>query len=111
MKILSDKQILFIKNDNVLRLEAVSGQTVIHFVDNKQTTIDESFESIVAQLKDPGFIRIHHRHMVNVNYIAKIAGGTADFVELSNAEVLPIEVKQKELLIELITEHLHKTKT
>ena len=94
----------------MLRLEAVSGQTVVHFVDKKQTTIDESFENIVAQLKDPGFIRIHNRHIVNVNYIAKIAGGTTDFVELSNAEVLPIEGKQKELLIELIAEHLIKTK-
>ena len=108
MKILSDWQILFFKNDNVLRLEAIPGKTVIHFVEKKQTTIDESFENIEAQLQDQGFIRIHNRHIVNVNCIEKIAGGNADFVELSNAEVLPIKGKQKELIIELITGHLEK---
>jgi len=107
MKISSNKQILFFKNDKVLRLEALDEQTIIHFVDGEQKKIDEPLRSIEAQLKDPGFIRIHDRHIVNVNYIARIAAGTDDFVEMSNAEVLPIETGQKQIIMELLANHLN----
>ncbi len=106
MKILSGKQILFFKNDNVLRLEANNDHTIIHFVDGKQTEISESLGSIEPQLKDAELIRIHDRHIVNVNYISRIAGGKDELLELSNAEVLPINSKQKEIIIELLSEHL-----
>ncbi len=107
MKISSNRQILFFKNDNVLRLEADGNQTIIYFIDGNRQKIDEPIKSIEAQLKDPGFIRIHDRHIVNVNHIARIAAGNDDFVEMSNAEVLPIETGQKQIIVELLANHLN----
>jgi len=107
MKITTNNQILFFKNDDVLRLGAGDGHTIIHFVDGKQMEIDEPIRSIETQLKDPGFIRIHDRHIVNVNYISRIPAGADDFVELSNAEVLPMDGRQKEIILELLANHLN----
>ncbi len=111
MKISSGNQILFFRNDSILSFEAVAGQSLVHFIDGKNLKLDESIESIEKQLTDSGFIRISDRHIVNVNCITRISNSKDDFVELSNAEVLPINGKQKELIMELITEHPIKTKT
>ena len=107
MKISSNRQILFFKNDRVLRLEGRENRTIIHFVDGRQQEIDVALARVDAQMKDPGFLRIHNRHIVNVNYIARIAGGTDDFVEMSNAEVLPIDTGQKEIITEFLSNHLN----
>ena len=91
----------------MLRLEAHENRTVIHFVDGRQQEIDVNLAWVDTQMKDPGFLRIHDRHIVNVNYIVRIAVGTEDFVELSNAEVLPINAEQKEIITELLSNHFN----
>lgn len=99
---------MFFKNKQILRFASVTGGTTIYFLDGSHIKIDESFESIELQLKDSDFIRIHDKHIVNVNHISKISNGTDDFIELSNSEVLPISRKQKQIIIELISTNLEK---
>ena len=108
MRISSGEQIFFFRNDSILRFEEAAGQSLIHFVDGKNLKISESIQSLENQLTDSGFIRIHERHIVNVNCITRISNSKEDFVELSNGEVLPINGKQKEIILELITTHLEK---
>ncbi len=108
MKITSENQILFFKNNEIIRFESVANNTIINFINRTSFEIHEPIDSIEKQLTDVDFIRIHDKHIVNVNYIARIAGGRDDFVELSNAEVLPIKKKQKEIIVELISTQLEK---
>lgn len=107
MKITSESQILFFKNNEIIRFESVAYNTIIHFINGTSSEIHEPIDSIEKQLTDVDFIRIHDKHIVNVNYIARIAGGREDFVELSNAEILPIDNEQKEIILELLTNHLN----
>ncbi len=107
MKIISKDQIRFFKNHEILRLESVGENTIIYFLDGNSLEIDNPLDNIEAEMKNTEFIRIHDKHIVNVNHIARIAAGNDDFVELSNAEVLPIETGQKQLIMELLTNHLN----
>ena len=91
----------------MLRLEGRENRTIIHFVDGKQQEIDIFLAQIDAQMKDPGFLRIHDRHIVNVNHIVRIACGAKDLIELSNAEMLPIHAEQKKIITELLSDHLN----
>ena len=108
MKIGSNNQLLFFKNENVLRFKALGGHTIIFFTDGKKQEVDESIDNIEMQLKDSGFIRIHSLHIVNVNCITQIYNGPDDFVELNDHKVLPINKKQKIILVELLSNHLNK---
>ena len=108
MKIGSKNRLLFFKNETVLRFEAVGFHTIIHFIDGKRQKVDESIDNIEMQLKDSDFIRIHSLHIVNVNYITQIYYGPDDFVEMNNHKVLPINKKQKKILVEPLSNHLNK---
>ena len=108
MKIGSKNQLLFFKNETVLRFEAVGFHTIIHSIDGKRQKVDESIDNIEMQLKDSDFIRIHSLHIVNVNYITQIYYGPDDFVELNNHKTLPINEIQKTNLIEFLSNHLNK---
>ncbi len=107
MKIVSKDKIRFFKNHEILRFESVNDKTLICFINGRSLEIDNPLDNIEAQLKKSGFIRIHDSHIVNVNYIARIAAGTDDFVEMSNAEVLPIETGQKQIIVELLANHFN----
>jgi len=107
MKITSENQILFFKNNEIIRFESIDRSTIIHFINGTSSEIHEPINSIEKQLIDVDFIRIHDEHIINVNYIAKIAGGTTCFVELSNANILPINSAQKEIILEILSNHLN----
>ncbi len=108
MKIGSNNQLLFFKNETVLRFKAMGGRTMIFFTDGRSQEVDESIDNIEKQLKDSDFIRIHSLHIVNVNFITQIFNGPDDFVELNDHKVLPINKKQKKILVELLSNHLNK---
>jgi len=108
MKIVSDNRIIFFRNKEVLRIENISGATTLFFTDGKQLNIDESIALLDDHLRGADFVRIHDNHIVNVNYISKISNGPDNSVELTTSDVLPIDSRQKEIIIELLSAHLKK---
>ncbi len=106
MKIISKNQILFYKNDDVIRFEASAGNAIIHFLNGTSAEINEPIQSIEKQLTDLDFIRVHEDHIINVNYITKIADDFSDSIELENGVILPVNKKTKEMIINLLNNHI-----
>jgi len=106
MKIISENQILFFKDIEIIRFESTAHSTIIHFLNGTTSNIVESINSIEKQLKDSDFIRIHEDHIINVNYIAKIADDFSDSIELENGVLLPVNKKTKDMIIHLLNNHI-----
>lgn len=107
MKIISNDQILFFKNSAIIRFESVGDNTIIYFLNGKLLEIDESIDSIEVQLKDSGFIRIHDKHIVNVNYITNIPYNSTDLIKLENGVLIPVSKKIKDQIIEILKSHIY----
>ncbi len=75
----------YVKPRDILLLEAANGYTRFFLQSGEQLLITQSLNSFQARLDGLGFIRCHHRHLVNRMYITKIKqdGGIMD-LQLTN---------------------------
>ncbi len=106
LKISTKGQILFYKDNEIVRFEAKGNNTIIYSFDETSSEIEEPIESIARQLKNYAFIRVQQNHLINVNFITEIPDKTFDFIEVNNSQLLPISKEQKEIIIQLISSHL-----
>jgi len=106
MKITSENQILFLKNNEIVRFKDVPNGTQIHFLNGTISEIHEPINSIEKQLTDVDFIRIHDEHIINVNYLTKIPDNLSDSIELENGVLLPVNSKTKNLIINILKAHI-----
>lgn len=105
MKITSENQILFFKNNEIIHFESVTNNTIIHFINGTSSEIHESIDSIEKQLTDVDFIRIHDEHIINVNYLTKIPDNLSDSVELENGVLLPVNKQTINRIINILNSH------
>jgi len=105
IKIHTKSRIWFFKGHEIIRIEGREKDTVIYLSDKHTRVLNESIDEIENQLKDFSFIRIHRNHIVNINYLSKIAG---EKTELTTGDVLPIEPQLKQYIAESIEKYHDK---
>lgn len=106
LKISSGNQVFFFRENQIVRFEAKGNSTIFFLSDGDSSELNEPIDSIAGQLKNHAFIRIHKGHLVNVNFITSIPGQTPDLIEVNNSKMLPISKEQKEIIIQLIFNHI-----
>lgn len=91
---------LFIKPDEVIRMEADGRYTMI-YLENKEKILASKnlgeFEEIVSENQ---FLRIHHSHIVNLSHIRKYLRGDGGKVVMSDASVIDVSRRKKEEVLE-----------
>lgn len=109
MKITSQDQIYFFRDNEIIRFESVPGFTIVHSLNGTTTEIFESIDEIEVQLAETDFIRTDQRQIVNLNHITSISKGPEGFIVLDNGLKLPITTSRKDAIISLLNNHLkHK---
>ena len=64
--------LFFFRPDEIVRLEASSNYTFIHFVNRKPMLIAKLLGDYEVMLTEYGFIRTHRSHLVNKRYVTYI---------------------------------------
>lgn len=90
--------------EDIVRCEAGGSYTVIFFANKKTITACKTLGEYEEELKPYGFVRIHRKHLINVQYIteynkSKSGGG---YVTLSGREVLEVSIRKKNDLLDAI---------
>lgn len=106
MKIIANNQILFFKNNDVIRLESDQDRTTFHFQDGSSEVVDSELNTINDQIKDSDFIRVHKDHVVNTNFISKIPENNSNQIELTNGAHIPVTASTKTQIIKLLEKYL-----
>lgn len=83
--------------DDIVRCEASGNYTIISFADHTRIIASQALGEYEAELKNYGFVRIHHKHLININKVleynkGKVGGG---FVTLTGREVLEVSARRK----------------
>lgn len=83
--------------DDIVRCEASGNYTIINFVDRSSITASQSLGEYEAELKSYGFVRIHHKHLININQVLEYNKGKSGggFVTLVGREVLEVSARKK----------------
>jgi two-component system, LytTR family, response regulator len=83
--------------DDIVRCEASGNYTIISFADQTKIVASQTLGEYEAELKSYGFVRIHHKHLININKVLEYNKGKAGggFVTLTGREVLEVSARRK----------------
>lgn len=83
--------------DDILRCEAAGNYTTIVFTDASRITACRTLAGYEEELKGYGFIRIHHKHLINGSRVVEYNRGKkgGGYVTLQGGETLEVSARKK----------------
>jgi two-component system, LytTR family, response regulator len=90
----------FFLPEQIVRLEALSNYTCIHFINHKPILMARVLREYETMLRPYGFIRTHRSHLVNAKHVVEVdENGSITMYDRSRAEIS--RRKRKEVFREL----------
>lgn len=96
---------LFVDPSDILRCEASGNYTRICFTNQKVIVASRTLGDYETELYHLGFIRIHHKHLINVKYIKEYNRGKngGGYVLLHHENIpLEVSVRKKNMLLQFL---------
>ncbi len=106
----SEKKIILKTNDDIyivpvnkiIRCQADSSYTHFFLNDGTTITVSNNLKKYDDLLKGYFFVRIHHSHIVNINFVKKISRSLGGEVELTDGTIIPVSKRKRENLLNMI---------
>lgn len=92
----------FITIHQILRIESSSNYSRLFLLDGKNllvTRLLKDFEDVLTPYR---FYRVHHSHLINLNYIQKYIRGEGGQVVMQNGDVIDVARRKKDEFMKLI---------
>jgi len=93
----------FLEVKNIIRIESDSNYCKIFFLEGKSLLVTKLLKDFEELLLPYRFFRIHHSHLINLNYIKKYIRGDGGQVMMINDEKIDISRRKKEEFLKLIS--------
>ncbi len=95
-----------IRFDNIVRCESDSNYTVIYLHDGRKITLAKTLKEVEISLNKMPFYRIHHSHIINLNYIKKMFKNEGGYVVMQDGASINISRSKKDEFWERIINKL-----
>ncbi|PSK91537.1 LytR/AlgR family response regulator transcription factor [Taibaiella chishuiensis] len=90
---------IYVSVAEIIRCEALDNYTSFHFTDRKPVVVCRTLGHYETVLKDFGFIRVHHQHLINPDHLLQYQHGRGGTLLMSDqAEVSVSQRKREEFL-------------
>lgn len=96
--------LIYVRTEDIVRCEASSNYTYIHFEDGKKIVASRTLGVYEEILKDKGFVRIHHQHLINLRHLEKYVRGRGGTALMSDGKEIQVSQRKKEEFIKHLTE-------
>lgn len=98
--LLTSKGQMYIDAETIIRVEAISNYSKIHFINGKTLVVAKVLRWFEQTLANEKFVRIHRAHIVNKKFITTYINGTlrpaqGGKVCLKNGEILEVSKRKK----------------
>jgi two-component system LytT family response regulator len=93
------KEVLFIQKSEIMFMTAHGRYTAIHLQNTKKHIASKAIGEYEKLLIEDNFFRIHHSHIININFLSKIIRSDGYVVELSDGTQLNISRRKQENLM------------
>ena len=87
----------------VIRCEAERNYTLFHFKNDKPLLVSTTLGEFDSLLKEYGFIRVHHSHLINLNYLKKFIKTDGGHIIMTDGAEVPVAQRKKEQLLKLLS--------
>ena len=88
--------LIFVKIETIIRCEADGAYTHIHLQNGHPITVSKNLKNIEALLKGRDFFRVHHGHLIHLEFVKKYIRGRGGQVEMEDGSVVDVSVRRKD---------------
>ncbi len=92
----------FIQIKQIIRIESSSNYSRIVLQNNQHLLVTRQLKDFEELLQDYRFYRVHHSHLVNLNFIAKYVRGDGGQITMRNGDIIDVSRRKKEVFLKLI---------
>ncbi len=92
----------FIDIKTIIRCEAESNYTKFYFTDRNPLLVSKTMGKFEDTLIQRGFMRVHHKHMINLKHVVKYNKGKASYVVLSDNSHIDISVRKRAEFLKML---------
>ena len=93
----------FIQIRQIMRIESSSNYSKLILLDGHQLLVTRQLKDFEELLGDYRFYRIHHSHLINLNYIIKYVRGDGGQVTMRNGDMIDVSRRKKEIFLKLMS--------
>ena len=93
----------FLEIKKIVRCESESNYTWLHCEDRSKHLICRTLKEVERVLQENGFIRVHHSHLINPQYIRKFIRHDGGFIVMEDGERISVSRTKKDRLFELFS--------
>ncbi|CAG5006177.1 Transcriptional regulatory protein BtsR [Dyadobacter sp. CECT 9275] len=94
----------FLEISTIIRCESESNYTRLYCSDKSRYLICRTLKDVEKVLQENGFIRIHHSHLINPQFIRKFVRHDGGFIVMEDGEQISISKTKKSRLFELLND-------
>lgn len=94
--------LIYVNVEDIIRCEAEGSYTSFHFTNRPKLLISRTLGSYEKQLKDYGFMRIHHHHMVNLSHVQQYLRGRGGAVIMSDKKQIDVSQRKRDDFLKFI---------
>jgi two-component system, LytTR family, response regulator len=91
----------FLEIRTIIRCESESNYTRLFCSDKSKHLICRTLKEVEKVLQENGFIRVHHSHLVNPQFIRKFVRHDGGFIVMADGEQISVSRTKKDRLFEL----------
>lgn len=92
--------IIFIKQEQIIRLEASGSYTTFFLENNVKHMVSKSMKEYEGLLDPSVFFRCHNSHIINLKMVSKFIHNNGYFAELTNGSAVEIARRNKDLFLQ-----------
>ncbi len=90
-----------VKVNEIIRCESEGGYTSFYLTDGKKLFVSKNLKEYEELLSDFGFVRTHHSHLININYLERFHKADGGVIIMSDKSEVPVSVRRKESIIKM----------
>jgi len=91
---------LFVQLSDIMRMEARGAYTEIFGNNGKSWLVSKNIGEYEQILPDTIFIRVHHAHLVNLQYVKAYHKGRGGYIEMENGGTIEVSVRRKDAFLD-----------
>lgn len=88
--------------DEIIRCESQRNYTLFFLAGHKQILVTRTLKEFEEMLGPHGFIRIHHSHLINTDYLKEFIKADGGYALMSDNSRIPVAVRKKDELLKFL---------
>jgi two-component system LytT family response regulator len=96
---------MYVNVADIVHCESEINYTRFHFADGKKMLVCQTLGTYEQLLKEYGFVRVHNRHLININFVEKYHRGRGGIVYLRNNVAIEVSQRKKEEFLKMMKQY------